>query len=221
MKIHFADSSYKIDPDFKEKYVAEIEKAYQQVSKLLPFGSSHINFFVQPREYGLIVETQDNGHTHNSEFLELAFNPTVDTKGLKVILDDVKATIFHEMNHAARYNIPIFHVNFLDNCILEGLATVFERDYGDSKPPYGEYPGNVADWLREIIDANDMFSWQEYSFNHPDGRRWITYKVGTYIVDQAIKYSGKTVIELTQMECANILALAKIDVSKYTGQSGN
>lgn len=217
MKIHFADSSYKINADFKKKYIAEIEEAYKQVSKLLPFGSKHVNFFVQPREYGLIEETQDNGHAHNSEFLEFAFNPTVDEKGLKVILDDIKATVFHEMNHAARYNIPIFHTKFLDNCIMEGLATVFERDYGGSKPPYGEYPENVADWAQELIDKNDSFSWQEYSFDHPDGRRWIAYKVGTYIVDDAVKNSGKTVIELTKMECGDILKLAKIDTTDYTG----
>lgn len=217
MKIHFADSSYKVSADFKQKYIAEIEKAHKEVSELLPFGSKHINFFVQPREYGLIKETQDNGHAHNSEFLEFAFNPTVDEKGLKTILDDIKATVFHEMNHAARYNIPIFHVKFLDNCIMEGLATVFERDYGGSKPPYGKYPKNVADWVQEIIDKNDMFAWQEYSFDHPDGRRWIAYKVGTYIVDEAIKNSGKTVIELTQMECADILKLAKVNTENYTG----
>ena len=144
MKIHFAESAYKIDPGFKKKYIAEIETAHKEVSKLLPFGSKHINFFVQPREYSLIPETQDNGRAYNSEFVELAFNPTLDDKGLKIILGNIKATIFHEMNHAARFNIPIFHVKFLDHCILEGLATVFERDYGGSKPPYGEYPDKIS-----------------------------------------------------------------------------
>jgi len=219
MKIHFADSSYQVSADFKQKYIAEIKSAYEEVSKLLPFGSKHINFFIQPREYGLIKETQDNGHAHNSEFLEFAFNPTVDEKGLKVILDDIKATVFHEMNHAARYNIPIFHTKFLDNCIMEGLATVFERDYGGSNPPYGKYPKNVADWVQEIIDKNDMFVWQEYSFDHPDGRRWISYKVGTYIVDEAIKISGKGVIELTQLDCAVIFKVAKVDLANYKGLS--
>jgi uncharacterized protein YjaZ len=219
MKIIFADSQYSIDKDFQQKYIAEVEKAYKQVAKLLPFGSKHLNFFIQPREYALIKETQDNGHAHNSEFLELAFNPTLDQKGLKVILDDIKATVFHEMNHAARYNLGIFHTKFLDSCIMEGLATVFERDYGHTKPPYGEYPDSVADWAQEIIDKNDMFAWAEYSFDHPDGRRWIAYKVGTYIVDEAIKNSDKNVIDLTQMECADILKLAKIDAAKYTGLS--
>lgn len=217
MKIHYADSSYKLNADFKKLYIAEVRKVYTQVSKLLQFGSRYLNFFVQAREYGLIPETQDNGRAHNSEFIELAFNPTVDDKGLKVILDNIKPTVFHEMNHAARYNLSIFHVTFLDNCIMEGLATVFERDYGGSEPLYGKYPKKVNDWVQEIIDKNDMFRWEEYSFNHPDGRRWIAYKVGTYIIDEAIKNSDKTVIELTKLESADILKFANIDTSNYIG----
>lgn len=210
MKIHFADSSYQIADDFKRRYVAEIKHAYEQASKLLPFGSRHINFFVQPREYNLIPETQDNAHTYNSEFIELAFNPLAGEKGLAVILDGVRASVFHEMNHAARFNIPIFHSSFLENCIMEGLATVFEREFGKADPPYGKYPDNVADWLREITTKRDTLAWNDYMFDHPDGRRWIGYKVGTYIVDEAMNHSGKTVIELTQMECSEILKLANV-----------
>jgi len=211
MKIHFAESSYHVSAAFKQQYVAEIQKACEQVSTLLSFGSRHINFFVQPREFLLIPETQDNGHAHNSEFLEFAFNPTVDEAGLKVILDDVKATVFHEMNHAARYHIPIFHTTFLDACVMEGLATVFERDYADSTPLYGQYPQEVDDWMQEIIDKQLDLVWNDYLFDHPDGRRWIGYKVGTRIVDRAIKKSGKTVIELTQMQCAEVLDLADVN----------
>jgi len=212
MKIHFADSLYQIADDFRRRYVAEVTRAYRQASKLLPFGSPHINFFVQPREYSLIPETQDNAHTHNSEFIELAFNPLVGDKGLQVILDGVRASVFHEMNHAARFNIPIFHPRFIDHCIMEGLGTVFERDCGGSNPPYGKYPKNVADWLHEVIEQQDAISWEAYSFDHPDGRRWIAYKVGTYLIDQAVKNSGKTVSELTQMENAAILKMAAIDI---------
>src|SRR5690606_10815568 len=99
MKIHFADSSFKVSADFKQKYIAEIEKAYKEVSKLLPFGSQHVNFFVQPRTYDLLAETEDAGYTLNSEFITLAFNPNTDKP-----LGHIKGTVFHEMNHASRYN---------------------------------------------------------------------------------------------------------------------
>jgi hypothetical protein len=217
MKIHFADSPYQLPADFKVAYIDEVKKAYKQAAKLLPFGSKHLNIFVQPRTFALIKETGDNAHTYNAEFIELAFDPTREAKGLKIILDGVRAGVFHEMNHAARFNIPIWHKTFLDNCLMEGLATVFARDYTGEKAPWAKYPPEVGEWIKEIIDKNDLFNWKHYSFDHPDGRRWMAYKIGTYLIDQAIKNSGKSVIELSQMECADIFKLAKINTKGYTG----
>lgn len=212
MKIHFADSSYKVDPDFKKKYVAKIEDAYEQVSELLPFGSKHINFFVQPREHSLVPETEDAGYTVNSEFVTLAFNPTTFAKAL----DNIKGTVFHEMNHAARYNIPIFHKEFIDNCIMEGLATVFAREHADYDAPWAHYPTEAVDWIKEIIRQGAKIDRDQYMYEHADGRRWIGYKIGTYIIDESISNSGKTIVELTQMECNDILSLAKINTNSLT-----
>lgn len=203
MKIHFADTPHEVSDDFKQKYISEIEIAYDEASELLPFGSKHLNFFIQPRTYDLIPETKDSGRTVNSEFITLAFNPNTDKP-----LEHVRGTVFHEMNHAARYNKGIWHNNFLDTCILEGLATVFAREYAEYDALWGKYADEVADWLKELRAQGDSVDFGQYMYAHPDGRRWIGYKVGTYIVDEAIKKSGKTVIELTQTECANILELA-------------
>lgn len=219
MKIHFSESKYwsKLPKDFKAKYKIEIQNSFDEVIKLLPFGAKNTNFFVQPRTYALIDSTGDNARTHNSEFIELAFDPTRNDKGLSVILKGVKPSVFHEMNHAARYNIPIYHKTFIDSCIMEGLATVFSRDYAHEKAPWAVYPKNVNEWIVEIISKNDLFNWTYYSFDNPDGRKWIAYKVGTYIVDRAIKKSGKTVIELTKMECSEIAELADLKLDGYTG----
>ena len=219
MKIHVADSQYTADlpATFITDYKAAVKTAFSDASKLLPFGSKRLNFFVQPRIYGLIKETGDNGHTHNAEFIELAFDPTGGAKSMKVILGGVRSMVFHEMNHAARFNIPIWHYKFLDNCILEGLATAFARDYAGDNALWAQYPPEVTDWIQEIIAKNDLFDWRSYSFDHPDGRRWIAYKVGTYIVDQAAKNSKKSILELSEMECADILKLAKINVKNYKG----
>lgn len=212
MKIHIAESEYlaKLPAGFIEKYKKEIEKAYKEASKLLPFGSTHINFFVQPRMYGLIEPTGDSARTYNSEFIELAFDPRKDKKGLEIILAGVRDGVYHEMNHAARFNIPIWHKSFIESCILEGLATVFARDYVHEDARWAKYPENVKEWLKEIIDQKDKIDYGQYMYTHPDGRKWIGYKVGTYIIDQAMKYSRKSVIELTEMECQEILKLSKV-----------
>jgi hypothetical protein len=217
MKIHIAESQYdpQISPEFWEQYQANVTDASHEVSKLLPFGSPCMNFLVLPRTYDFVEGRHDNGYTHNSELIELAFDPTCGPEGLQTILDGVRPMVFHEINHAARFNIPIWHHSFLDNSLFEGLATVFAREHAQASEPWDNYPSNVADWVQEIIDKNDSFNTQEYRFNHPDGRKWITYKVGTYMTDQAMQNSGKSVIELSQMECADILKLADINTTDY------
>lgn len=217
MKIHFADSRHPVTEDFKDQYTAEVDTFHTAAAKLLPFGSRHINFFVQPRTNNLIEGTGGNAHTHNSELIELAFDPEFKQASAERILSDVKFSVYHEMNHAARWNLGIWHNTFLDYCVMEGLANVFTRDHANEDAPWAKYPDNVTDWIQEITGKNDLFAWANYSFDHPDGGKWIAYKVGTYIVDTAIKNSNESAIELTKMKCGMILKLAKIDVGGYTG----
>lgn len=46
-------------------------------------------------------------------------------------------------------------------------------------------------------------------FRHPDGRRWIAYKVGTYLVDRAVRASGKTPAELVVTSTRELVELAR------------
>ncbi len=211
MKIHLAESDFwqQLGDDFRKRYVAELGRSYRQAAKLLPFGAPHVNFFVQPRTYGLIADTHDDGHTYNSEFITIAFDPDYFGKQSPEVLGQhISGTVFHEINHAARLQLGIWHETFLDNCIMEGLATVFERDYAHTKPAWADYPLEVTDWLAEIERNQQALDYRQYMYSHPDGRKYIGYKVGTYIVDRAVQKSGESVVGLTQLECRDILALA-------------
>jgi len=212
MKIHVADhaKSRLITPQFISDYTAEIEQAYNDASVLLEFGSKHINFFIQPSRH-VIKETGLNAFTINSEFVSLNFDEDM-TLGEKVIIGNVRSMIFHEMSHAARFNLSIWHATAIDMSIFEGLATVFEREHVGSEPLWGQYDADVIhEWFAELNALDDGVLDNEYRFKHHDGRRWISYKVGTYIVDEAMRLSGKSIIECTQMECSAILALADLD----------
>lgn len=211
MKIHVADSQYwkMLGEAFQKQYVAEIERAYKEANRLLPFGSTHLNFFVQPSPFGFIKETGNGGFTFNSGLIQLRFDPECRI-GKQKILENVRAVVFHEMNHAARWHKLIWHTTPVDMCIFEGLATVFERDYANWRPLWSKYKKDDAKkWLKEVKALPDGLLSDEYRFKHSDGRRWISYKVGTYLIDEAMANSSKTVIELTQMECADILGLAR------------
>lgn len=41
-----------------------------------------------------------------------------------------------------------------------------------------------------------------------DGRRWVGYKVGTYLVDRAMKVSGKSSAELFSVSTEDVIAMA-------------
>ncbi|TAH35173.1 hypothetical protein EYC59_02510 [Candidatus Saccharibacteria bacterium] len=212
MKVHLAEADWgSANAAFREQYVGLLTNAYEDVTELLPFGSSQVNFFVQPRAYNLIDETHDNGHTHNSEFIEIAFDPEYFVGQPEAVLKShIQGTVFHEMNHAARYNLGIWHESFLDSCLLEGLATVFEREYAETTPLWGAYPSNCDEWLQEVQRLGEGIDTGQYMFAHEDGRKWIGYKIGTYLVDQALQRSGKTIVELTQLTCSDIMNLAGV-----------
>lgn len=123
---------------------------------------------------------------------------------LQVVHKHLRATLFHELHHLVRGEGH----SFMDRVLSEGLATVFERDYSDAKPPWGNYPRNVVDWIPEVAALPPDAPWDVWMGRHPDGRRWIGYKVGTYLVDRAMKQTRRSVVDLTALPTQEIVRLA-------------
>lgn len=213
MKLLFTESDFwdKDTTNFKKDLEVVITRSYKKAKKLLPFLSEHVNIVVQPNKYEVVPETGEGGFSRNFELI-LAFFDPARLNCRQQLIDNISSMIFHELNHVARYAVTEYHEGFLKGCVMEGLATVFEREYGDyGVPLWGKYKATEAKvWLAEIKLLGESVKWNDYMFKHPDGRKWIGYKVGTYIIDQASKNSGKSVLELTSMECEDILKLAKV-----------
>lgn len=209
MKILFADTDFWDNkPELKKRYEDIATKAYKDAHKLLPIINNKLSFVVQDNPKACIPEVGSGAYTYNSILVILSFDPSLPY-GEKGLLDSLRPAVFHEMNHAARFTKPIWHKNLMEWCLMEGLATVFERDKANDKPLWGKYPKDVASWLEEIKKAKESQG-NEYMFKHTDGRKWIGYKVGTYMVDQAMEKSGKTIEELTDLECKEIFKLTEV-----------
>ena len=134
-----------------------------------------------------------------------------DPRGAMAIAQaQLRSTMFHELHHQVRGWMQRGgrpKGGLLDAVVSEGLATAFERDVAGSSPPWGKYPAEVADWdveLRALPDDADFMQWMVL---HDDGRRWIGYRTGTYIADQAIAMTGKTAAELATTSTDEILRL--------------
>lgn len=124
----------------------------------------------------------------------------------------LRSTLFHEMHHLARGFVISrgdTFTSFMDAVVGEGMATVFEREFAGSDPLWGQYPDDVQEWADELI-ALPLSAYQAYAawmFMHPDGRRWIGYRTGTYIVDQAEAKSGLTSADMVTMPTQDVLDL--------------
>ena len=119
----------------------------------------------------------------------------------------LRSTLLHEFHHLVRENTAS-PASIMDRVMDEGLATAFERDFGDAPTPWGSYPPEVGEWVKELLALSPDASTTDWMSRHPDGRRWIGYKAGTYLVDQAKRASGKSSAELVSVPTDDILAMA-------------
>lgn len=130
---------------------------------------------------------------------------------LHTIQTQLRPTLFHELHHLARALTTPANT-LVDMAIDEGLATAFERDVGHVNPPWGEPPPDGVAWTRELLRVPERARRDEWLFEHPDGRRWIAMRAGTFIVDQATRHTGKSPAQMVAMPSGEILEMAKIDV---------
>ena len=119
----------------------------------------------------------------------------------------LRPTLFHELHHLVRAK-TIDSDRLRDHMIREGLGTAFERDYGGGDfPPWATYRPEVSRWTTEVLALPDDAPRAVWLFEHPDGRGWIGFRVGTYLVDRAMKSSGKTSAELVQVPTDTIVTM--------------
>jgi hypothetical protein len=136
---------------------------------------------------------------------------TVDTRHRggagAVARAQLRAALFHELHHLVR-DAALERRSMLDRAVAEGLATAFERDYANASPPWGWYPSDADVWVDELRKLPATAHLSDWTARHPDGRRWIATKAGTYLVDRAVRASGKSPGELVTTPTDEILALA-------------
>ena len=110
----------------------------------------------------------------------------------------LRSMLLHELHHLVR-DTALPRTSFMDSVISEGMASAFERDFAGASYPFMDYPNDVSTWVTELLALpnHDSFSPEgvaqrrHWLRQHPDGRRWIGYRAGTYVVDRAMRASGE------------------------------
>ena len=136
---------------------------------------------------------------------------------LATVRSQLRPLLFHELNHVMRKQgqskEALTQRTLLDFVVSEGLATVFERDEEGGHPPWGQYPQEVQEWVEEMIALPANASPQQWMFQHSDGRRWIGYKAGTYLVDRAVEAAGlSSSADLVEAPTVRIFELAGFEI---------
>lgn len=203
---------YRAGHDFSRSERAAIQRVADQASRdvrpLLPALPGNLRITVQAGDR-VIPETGENGSIGLPGAVYWTVNPRHQGGVMAVVNAQLRATLFHEWYHLVREG-TFSPQTLAERAVNEGLATAFERDFGGAPTPWGAYPPDIADWTRELLTVDPNDSSADWMYTHPDGRRWIGYKVGTYIADRAVKESGRSLAELAREPTERIIALAKL-----------
>ena len=197
-----------------------IQAAYSEVRELLPELPESLQIYFD--NWYIIPETGEGGFAYAPGILTMSFDPDFADK--KVQKAHVRSTVFHESYHLAHGHtyedakLPYRHA--LDSAVYEGCASVFERDSTHPDPLPGNYDKCTEQQLQAWTDALAAISNEDYKngdtglwikwaiYDKETGERWRVYKVGAWIVDQALANSGLNVLDLRTKSAEEILALA-------------
>jgi hypothetical protein len=192
-----------------------IAQWHQEVRSLLPNMPESLEVGFNNKY--LIPDTGTGGFALSPKKIALAFDPNFSGDKHKQ-LNDLKGTYFHESYHvvqdftqeSAQNEMPA-----IDNAIYEGAATRFESIRAHTRPAWAEYPerGTMLRWLEEVKRLPLDYNWRRYKFyDSESGRRWIMYRLGTFIVDEALANNASLRIEdLSSKSPSEILRLSGLD----------
>ncbi|RDY61485.1 DUF2268 domain-containing putative Zn-dependent protease [Flagellimonas nanhaiensis] len=197
--------------DFIREIIIDSEK---EVRNLLPNLPDSIKVVVENVDWDLDMVDGVTGRT------ETNFPPMVivqiSHKYQKGIIDSIssglRGTIFHEFHHLSRgwaikdnkfsYGIPNAMVN-------EGLAVAFTEIYTGNVQKVNAYTSEADNWVKEILALPLDASYSDWVMGeHPDGRTYIGYRAGNFLIRKAMLDSGKSILELSNLKPNEIIKLA-------------
>lgn len=204
------------DKSLQEELEDCIKSWHMEVKELLPTFPDDID--IQFDNDFIVPGFGTGGAAWSPRLLKLAYDPDFDAPHEELIAD-LRATYFHEGYHLARgfsFESTPYDLPAIKNAVEEGLATKFEAVHADSDPGYVHYEDRdtMLAWLGEVRGLPDGFDydWQRWKFFDPEtGRKWILYKVGVFIVDEALANNpGLTIEKLVTYSADEVIDLSKL-----------
>ncbi|MDD9971124.1 MAG: DUF2268 domain-containing putative Zn-dependent protease [Myxococcales bacterium] len=181
--------------------------AVSEARRHLPQLPTPVVIRVQP-EIDTGLERGENGTASQPNMVLWTVDPHHAGGVRHVAKTWLRTCLLHELHHLVR-DAAVARTTMLDFVVSEGMATAFQRDLTHAVPPWGKYTPDAAPWVEELrglpTDPDHRRMWLR---RHPDGRRWIGYKAGTYLVDRATRNSGRSPADLVTTSTREVLRLA-------------
>ena len=176
-----------------------------------------INIVIYPNHDLTIPKVGSGGFAPNSDWIRLAIDPRrKDEEVENIIKNIIPLSVYHEMNHVARWMKPGYGTSLMEVIISEGLAIVFaEENWNLFVAPWGKYTKNeIAKYLLVLKKRNRK---KDKNYDHAEwffgkGKpNWIGYKLGAYIIRKVRENCPKIGIEeLVNMDAEKIIKLSGI-----------
>jgi hypothetical protein len=185
------------------------EAAEREARPHLPQLPEQLSLRVQPGQpFEVDERTGDNTAVLGPDAIMWTVDPRHAGGITAVALHELRASLFHEWHHMVR-DAALGQTDMLDRAVREGLALAFERDCAHSWNPRGLYSDEAAHWVEELRDAPKDLTVDEWDEKNAHGRRWVVARAGAYLVDRALRASGKSASELATTPTAAILSWAR------------
>ena len=191
-----------------------ISNTEEEVRNLLPNLPDSIKVIVANVDWDLDVVNGVTGRTETNHPPLVLVQISNNYQGgvIDSVYQGIKSTIFHEFHHLSRgwaiqdnkfsYGIPNAMVN-------EGLAVAFTEIYTGNINEVNSYTEEADHWVKEILALPLDAIYSDWVMGeHPDGRTYIGYRTGNFLVRRAMNNSGKSILELSSLMPNEIIKLA-------------
>ena len=210
----FQEDSLKFTEPQKVFIREVISNSEKEVRALLPKLPDSIKVIVEAVDWNLDIVSGVTGRTETNNPPLVLVQVSHNYKGgvIDSVYQGIKSTIFHEFHHLSRgwaiqdnkfsYGIPNAMVN-------EGLAVAFTEVYTGNINEVNAYTDEAANWVKEILALPLDASYSDWVMGeHPDGRTYIGYRTGNFLVRKAMIESRKTILDLSELMPNEIIKLA-------------
>ncbi|MDY8137290.1 DUF2268 domain-containing putative Zn-dependent protease [Aquimarina sp. 2201CG5-10] len=214
VNIVFQEASAKFTEPQKDFIHKVITNSGKEVRKLLPKLPDGIKVIVENVDWDLDAVGGVTGRTETNAppvvFIQISNkyqNGIIDSVRL-----GIKSTIFHEFHHLSRgwaIKDNTFSPGIPNAMVNEGLAVAFTEIYTGNVHEGNAYTDVTDTWVKEILLLPIDASYADWVMGeHPDGRTYIGYRTGNFLIRKAMTNSGKNILELSNLTPKEIIKLA-------------